>query len=370
MKDLHRAHPSRWRLATWAVSLLIVLLTFLEFVPLFIALQAGIAGLSIVVFAPLVLIAGYLAFVTWRHKLRQTTLLALMAAIVALLALLTPPLAFASIAKKEGVPLELNMSRYLSFTGDSIEPTRTMVYKIVDGQQLHIALYQNDTAAPRPTVLLLHGGGWQYGSYLRTNNWPKLLRDAGYQVVSAEYRLAAPGQPTWDKAPTDVGDAVSFIKTHADLLGVKPDRIAIFGQSAGGHLALLEANKSLAVRAAVGLYTPTDLETDYELSIDKDTELAFLGGSPSEQPGRYAAVSVPPAVTASAPATLLVQGTSDDIVHFTSSTQLSELFENFGIEHRLVLLPFTGHSFDNQVGGFATQIAEHVVLDFLSSTLR
>lgn len=370
MKAKHPAHRYRWRLATWLIALVILLLALFEFVPVFTALQAGIAGLSIVIFAPLALIASYLAFVTWNHMPRRTTFLAVLSAAVAVLALITPPVTLTSLAKKEGVSLDFNLAKYISFTGDSVEPARIVVYKNVDGQQLRLALYQHDSDTARPTVLLLHGGGWQYGNYQRTNNWPKLLSDAGYQVLSLQYRLAAAGQPTWDKAPVDVRDAVSYIKAHAHELGVEPSQIALFGQSAGGHLALLEANTtSQAVQAAIGLYAPTDLTADYELSVDKDTELAFLGGTPTEQPNRYKAVSVPRTISISSPPTLLIQGTSDDIVSTTSSTKLSKRLESFGIPHRLVLLPYTGHSFDNQVGGFATQITEQVVLDFLSTTL-
>lgn len=369
MKDLKRAQHVRWRLAVWLVSSVILLLAFLQFVPLFVALRAGIAGLSIVVFGPLVLIAGILTFFAWREKIGRTALLAALATTVAFLALLAPIISYLSVARAHGVSVRFDAASYISFTGDSVAPAKTITYKTVEEQELKLAVYRNETSGARPTVVLLHGGGWQFGNYLRTNAWPELLRDDGYQVISVEYRLASADKPTWDKAPADVSDAVTYIKTHAPQLGVNPDRVAIFGQSAGGHLALLEANTSFAVRAVVGLYAPTDLESDYEQSIDKDSELAFLGGTPEQYPERYRSVSVPQAITSSSPSTLLVQGTSDDIVNRSSSTLLSEQLETFGVLHRLVLIPYTGHSFDNQVGGFATQIAEQVVLDFLAQTL-
>lgn len=369
MKDLKRAQHVRWRLAVWLVSLVILLLAFLQFVPLFVALRAGIAGLSIVIFGPLVLICGMLTFFTWREKIGRTALLAALATVVALLALIAPIISYLSVARAHDVSVSFDPASYTSFTGDSIAPAKTITYKTVDEQDLKLAVYRNETQDARPTVILLHGGGWQYGNYLRTNAWPELLRDDGYQVISVEYRLATTDKPTWDKAPADVSDAVTYIKTHATQLGVNPDRVAIFGQSAGGHLALLEANSSFAVRAVVGLYAPTDLEADYEQSIDKDSELAFLGGTPEQYPERYQAISVPQTITSSSPSTLLIQGTSDDIVNRSSSTMLSEQLETFGVLHRLLLIPYTGHSFDNQVGGFATQIAEQVVLDFLAQTL-
>lgn len=370
MKHLIHAHPSRWRLATWLVSLIVLLLSFFQFIPVFIALRAGIAGLGLIIFTPLLLAAGFMAYVAWQQKLIRTTLLASTSALVAFLSLTGPLVNYLAIANKEAIGLTFQPLHYVKFTGDSIVPARTNVYKEVDGQQLRFAIYNEDVSTVKPTVILVHGGGWQHGDYLRTNNWPKLLRDAGYQVISVEYRLASPDHPTWNKAPKDIRDAVAFIKTYAPKLGIKSDQIALMGQSAGGHLALLEANSSHSVRAVVGLYSPTDLETDYRLSIDKDSELAFLGGTPNDHPDRYKSVSVPLVLSEKSPSTLLIQGTNDDLVDPSSSKQLGRLLEYHNVKSHVILLPYTGHSFDNQVGGFATQIAEQAVLDFLAETLR
>lgn len=370
MKHPRTAQLSRWRLATWLVALVTLFLAFFELFQVFVALQAGIAGLSLALFTPLLLLAGFLAYAAWRQKLHRTTLLALLTALVALLAMAGPQTAYLSTARKAGVELSFDPLRYITFTGDSIPPTQTPVYKTVDGQKLRLAFYESKAGGNRPAVFLLHGGGWQYGDYRRTNNWPRLLTRAGYHVFSVEYRLASADHPTWDKAPRDVSDAIIYVKKHAQTFGVHPDQLALLGQSAGGHLALLEANTSGVIKAVIGLYSPTDLTADYERSIDKDAELAFLGGAPTDQVERYRAVSVPLAVTNRAPATLLIQGTSDDLVHFTSSTNLDRQLSNSSAEHHLILIPYTGHSFDNQVGGFATQIAEQAVLDFLAATLR
>lgn len=370
MKFLPKAAISWWRLALWLTSLLTLLLSFFLFIPVFTALRAGIAGVGLVLFTPLMLSAGLLTYVFWRKKEVRSTALAGATAFIALVAIIGSNLGYVSIAQREGVQLGFNPITYTRFTGDSIQPIPIdFAYKEVEGKVLRFALYHDDLTTPKPTVILVHGGGWQYGNYLRTNNWPKLLRDAGYQVISVEYRLATADVPTWDKAPSDIHDAITFIKTYALKLGVDASKIALFGQSAGGHLALLEAHSSSSVEAVVGLYAPTDLTEDFKLSIDKDAELAFLGGTPSDYPQRYRAVSVAPYVKDTSPTTLLIQGTSDDLVDRSSGQTLGETLEKNRVKHRLVFLPFTGHSFDNQVGGFATQITEQVVLDFLAESL-
>ena len=370
MKRLLRTSSSRLRLAIWIIASLILLLAFFLFVPVFVALRAGIAGLSLALFTPLLLTALFLAFAAWHRHLTQAAVLASLATTVALLSIVAVQMNFVTSAQREQASLSFNPVRYLTFTGDSIRPSRTFVYKEVAGQPLRLAVYGAHSAKPAATVLLVHGGGWQYGDYLRTNNWPELLTEQGYRVISIEYRLATPASPTWDKAPTDINDAVSYIKQHASQLGVQTDRMALLGQSAGGHLALLEAYRSQSVKAVVGLYAPTDLAEDYRLSTDKDSELAFLGGTPEQVPRRYEATSVQRAISSAAPATLLIQGLSDDLVSYTSSVNTSRKLHDAGIPYRLVLLPYTGHSFENQVGGFATQIGEQVVIEFLADILQ
>ncbi len=89
---------------------------------------------------------------------------------------------------------------------------------------------------PLPTLLWLHGGGYVMGSPdaedLRVKS---MVSTIGCAAVSVDYRLA-PETP-YPGPVEDCYAALKWLSTHADELGIDPNRIAVGGSSAGGGLA-------------------------------------------------------------------------------------------------------------------------------------
>jgi acetyl esterase/lipase len=245
-------------------------------------------------------------------------------------------------------------------------PKRIVSYKTLGRHHLKLAVYQPLHLPASKTVILLHGGGWRYGNYLQTGEWPQHLTERGIAVVSVQYRLASSATPTWDKAPSDVSDAVTYLEKHAAELGVPASNLTIMGQSAGGHLALLEAYKNSRVNSVVALYAPVDPVLDYRTSRDKSAELDLIGGPPGQYPDRYKQLSPLTYLSPASPRTLLIQGKSDDLVDVKNAIVASDALKANRVDHELLILPLTGHSFENQHGGFATQLATEKVLRFLN----
>lgn len=345
-----------------AVYLLIVLLAILMILPVSPALSTGIASLSIVIFGVSFLLAAVL-YIKRPNNERPIIVLVL---VISLFGLIFPQAAFLLSAQRENVSLSFNPLSYVTFSGDTtIKPTKLITYKAVDQHTLETAYYQSNVSGTRPAVLLLHGGGWRYGNHLETGDWPRLLTEAGFNVFSVEYRLSSDTYHTWRDAPTDIHDAYLYIQENADALAIDASKIHLMGQSAGGHLALLEAYLHNDAESVISLYAPIDLELDYATSRDKASELDFIGGPPKQYNNRYRAVSPITYVSSHAPRTLVIQGKTDDLVATQNATLLSASLTEKRVEHGIVLLPMTGHSFENQRGGFATQITEARVLRFL-----
>ena len=91
---------------------------------------------------------------------------------------------------------------------------------------------------PRPTVLLVHGGGWQIGD---STEWQdeavELVRSRGWTAVSLNYRLAPAAR--WPAQLRDGEAALELLRSRAAELGIDVERMGAIGDSAGGHLAAL-----------------------------------------------------------------------------------------------------------------------------------
>ena len=118
-------------------------------------------------------------------------------------------------------------------------------YKTVNGQTLAVDIYLPDTSVPSPVVIFTHGGGWSAGdkSDVRAGNISTVaqnLLDAGVAVVSVQYRLANDGSII-SNCIIDSKDAIHFITKNATIYNIDPTRMAMFGASAGGQIAMMNA---------------------------------------------------------------------------------------------------------------------------------
>ncbi len=125
-------------------------------------------------------------------------------------------------------------------------------------------------------------------------------------------------------------DPVTGIDTVRDIAGADPGRLLLVGHSAGGLLALLAG----APAAVLGLASLTDLAAAHAANVGDDSIARFLGGTPDDVPGHYAA-----AAPRRGDDVVLVHGTDDLLVPVEQS-------RNYAAEHPGVALlerPGTGH---------------------------
>ncbi len=201
---------------------------------------------------------------------------------------------------------------------------------------------------PVPLVLFLHGGGWRLGS--RSGVGPMFagqdpmpferMAQAGIAVASADYRLS--GEAAWPAQLHDAKAAVRWLRARAGELGVDPHLIAVWGESAGGHLASLlgltagdpslegdvgVTGPSSEVLAVAAWYAPSDL---VGFAVDAGTDPAdattreaqLLGGTPGSRPDVAAQASPLTHVSPAAPPFLLLHGAADRFVPCVQSERL------------------------------------------------
>ena len=113
-------------------------------------------------------------------------------------------------------------------------------YKAVAGTELKLHVFKpsGSATAPRPAMILLHGGGWNAGRPEWTHDRAKACASRGMVAIGVQYRLSDFKTITPLDAMADTRDAIRWVRSHAGELGVDPARIAVYAWSAGGHLCV------------------------------------------------------------------------------------------------------------------------------------
>lgn len=275
------------------------------------------------------------------------------------------------------------------------------IYKTTDiayadesaAQKLDI-YWPKEGEGPYPVIVSIHGGGYCTGDKVGSDAlvaWQGLER--GYAVVSVNYRLSS--EAVFPAQINDVKAAIRFIRANAEEYDLDPDRIAVWGSSAGGTLASLlgtsgdvaaledlyqgNANQSDRVQAVVDWCGPMDL-----LSMDAQFAASGVDGYPTNIPISFGSkyfgrlvTEVPELAQQSNPASYITpddppffiqHGTLDNWVPVQQSIIFADQLKSvLGPEKvHLEIMPGVGH------GGPAFANADNVakVLDFLDKNLK
>jgi acetyl esterase/lipase len=191
----------------------------------------------------------------------------------------------------------------------AVDTRANIDYATHDGVTLLGDLYLPTAGGPFPALVAAHGGGWQAGARSAFQYWGPYLAARGYVLFAVSYRLAKKGHRAFPQAVTDLLAAVQFVRGSAAQIKVDPERIGLFGASAGAHLAALaalgaesapfkdanpndpHASLSSKVRAFVGVYGVYDVVEmwqRYQLQSPRENNIEnFMGCAPMDDPRRY-----------------------------------------------------------------------------------
>lgn len=300
----------------------------------------------------------------------------------ALLVLYTAVMPAASawrLARTHGLPLDLG-EYFRPLVAGRPQPDGTVLLATVEGTGLQADLFlpKAPASGPRPAVLYFHGGGWSGGERRYAQAWARFFTSRGYALVSLDYRLSPPA--TALKAPGDVKCGIGQVKARAAGWGIDPERLVLFGESAGGHLATLAAYAAgdprippsceagdTSVKAVISFYAPSDLVAYAEQrGPGSRGNLEGYVGVPLEgHRDLYALLSPVTHVGPGAPPTLLLHGGADSVVPPQASRALATRLEEARVPHQLFTLPYAEHGFDIWDGGFGRQLAQALVERFL-----
>lgn len=243
---------------------------------------------------------------------------------------------------------------------------RGAVYAVPDGSRpLEADLWLPEEArGPVPVVVFVHGGGWRTG--LRDDPGPRFrhwrpgpfarLALCGVAVACPDYRLS--GEARHPAQVTDLRALLVWLRNRAADLGLDADRVVLWGESAGGHLAALAALTTAdgragtaTVRGCVTWYAPTDLTRlaedqppgRFDPRDPATSEALLLGAAPVDAPGRARDASPALRVTPQAPPFLVLHGTRDDLVPCAQSDRLAAALRAARVPVDHVRVPGANH---------------------------
>lgn len=205
-----------------------------------------------------------------------------------------------------------------------------------------------------PVILWIHGGAWRAGD----KGWVPGLRsmlEAGFAVASVNYRLAPAA--VFPAQIDDCREAVRYLRRNAAELGIASDRIGVWGESAGGHLAALlgttaHLDESARVSAVCDWYGPTEMVSMGFLSAvlkargGGDPVGDLLGGALEHRDEAARLASPLTYVTPAAVPFLIMHGNADVVVPVNQSQLLVDALKKVGAEVEFVLMQGAKHTDD------------------------
>lgn len=216
-----------------------------------------------------------------------------------------------------------------------------------------------------PIVVFIHGGCWRAAyDLVHAGSAAAALANAGYAVWVPEYRRVGDEGGGWPGTFDDVGRAVDFVRELAKRYPtIDTTRVVLAGHSAGGQLALWAASRKASERLSapattgevetsamapvrvagvVSLAGITDLAAYASPTGCGSAVTALLGGSASQVPDRYRAVSPIERVPLGIPVRF-VHGASDPIVPLSQSRGLADRMKSAGERAVVTEVAGAGH---------------------------
>jgi acetyl esterase/lipase len=222
---------------------------------------------------------------------------------------------------------------------------------------------------PRPAIVVIHGGGWLEGDKSsfasRAHGVPGNIEDfaaLGFVAATINYRMS--GEACFPAALEDCQCAVRWLRAHAREYQIDPKYIGAYGNSAGGHLAMLlgmagklgqpkvvapNQEQSSRVQAVVSDSGPIDLIGQHQQNRLRHVVNQFMGGPP-EGPRleSYRRASPLTQIGADTSPLLLIYGGADEQVPVESADRFVAALGRAGLKdvtyHRLAFVDHCPHS--------------------------
>lgn len=255
-----------------------------------------------------------------------------------------------------------------------IEGKLDLSYADTDNPRQRLDLYlpkMRKSEKPLPVVVFIHGGGWRNGDKSSgANNVGRYVASGEYAGVSVGYRLS--GETQWPAQIHDCKAAIRWIKAHAGEYNLDPQKIGVWGSSAGGHLVSMlgtsgdvkelegtlgkHLDQDSKVTCVANYYGPENFLTMIRQpsQIDRTQgddypEALLLGGSVTEREAVAREASPVTHVSEGDSPFFTAHGTDDPVVPFAQGEEIHAALIKAGVPSILQQMTHGGHGFRSDV---------------------
>jgi acetyl esterase/lipase len=209
-------------------------------------------------------------------------------------------------------------------------------------------------AHPMPVIVEIHGGAWREGEKDAQRN--NIFVQHGFFAASINYRLS--WEAIFPAQIEDVKTAIRWLRANARTYNIDPDRIGVWGHSAGGHLSALlgtsgdrhevdrhDQGVSTRVQAVVALSAPVNMmKYGWEHFDDRDKVFEQLFGGPAHEHTNLVRMADPLTYLRSdAPPFLIIHGDHDETVPVEQGDALHHALQAAGIDVTYVRIECGDH---------------------------
>jgi len=251
----------------------------------------------------------------------------------------------------------------------NVEATYDVPYAGTENPRQRLDLYlpkARKSEKPLPVVVFIHGGAWRAGDKRGGVRMVAPYVDTGrFAGASVAYRLS--GEAIWPAQIHDCKAAVRWLKAHAKAYNLDPDRIAVWGSSAGGHLVAMlgltadvkelegtvgpHTGQTSRVACVVDWFGPSDLLRMNDVAGKMDhlapdsPESQLIGCPIQENPAKARAASPITYVSRGDSPHLIMHGDRDGTVIHDQSVRLAAALKKAGVPCTFVTVKGAGHGF-------------------------
>ena len=236
-------------------------------------------------------------------------------------------------------------------------------------RDLHMSIIQPWGEPKRlyPVIVWVCGGGWRTmdrSAWLSELSW---FAKRGWAVASPEYRTV--NEKPLPAALCDIKTAIRYLRSHAKQYGFDPGRIAVMGESAGGHLAALTGLTGDDPRFqdgdCPGVSDRVGAVVDWYGPVSEDILLEHCRKDAAPGDGQALPLSPLQYIDGHTPPFCILHGTEDSLVPIAESERFFGALRSRGVPARFYAVAGAGHATQE----FHQDEIKQLILSFLEQSV-